>query len=258
MGTWGFKIDQDDFVCDVMVDFENRLKSLPNLEAVSQAILEEYAAFQDDPDEGPLFWIALAHIQWKYGWLQPPVLDRVRGDILSGAGLDRWAEAGENDLASRKKELDAFLKKISQPNPKPARLPKIVIRKPIYQAGDCLAIKLINGQYGAAIVTVSDHTNPEHGQNLIAVLDYLSDIKPTRKDFEKRNWLILSHHSWNNKMDAAWYTSFQYRKYKDRFEVICQIPILEADPQESREWAGWGYLGNTVIDQHQWDAGIRD
>ncbi len=183
MGTWGFKIDQDDFVCDITNDFENRLKANPNIEAVTRAIMEEYAAFQDDPDNGPLFWIALAHMQWKYGWLQPSVLDKVRNDILSGEGLERWAEVGEKDLAMRKKELDAFLTKISQPNPKPARMPKIVVRKPIYQAGDCLAIVLENGQYGAAIVLASDHSNLEHGQNLIAVLNYLSDNKPELNEF---------------------------------------------------------------------------
>ena len=62
-----------------------------------------------------------------------------------------------------------------------------------------------NGQYAAALVLVADHSNVEYGKNLIGVLDYLSPEKPTIEVFRERKWLVLTHHSWNNKTDIAWY-----------------------------------------------------
>ena len=83
-------------------------------------------------------------------------------------------------------------------HPKPWLSPK-------FRPGDCLSIRLGNGQYAAAVVLAADHSNVEYGKNLIGVLDYLSADKPTMDVFRKRKWLVRTHHNWNGQMDLAWY-----------------------------------------------------
>jgi hypothetical protein len=45
---------------------------------------------------------------------------------------------------------------------------------------------VITGQYGAALVLATDHSNVEYGKDLVGVLDYLSTSKPTLDVVEGR------------------------------------------------------------------------
>src|SRR5579871_4833610 len=92
MGAWGAGIRQDDFVCDVIGVFEDLLKAGNTVRDTTKAVKSRFAAEIEDSDDGPLFWIALADVQWTYGELEPQVLNRVQEDFNSGRGLDRWTE----------------------------------------------------------------------------------------------------------------------------------------------------------------------
>ena len=178
MGTWGYKVKQDDFVLDVIDYFNRQLKQNQNLEQTTKEVLNEFSFVFDDSDDGPLFWMALAEIQWQYGYLQENILDKVKQDLREEVGLERWQEAGDKAFEKRKRELKKFIEKIEGKNPKPKKLPKIIIRKPKYHQGDCLSIQLSNGLFGAAIVLRADHSEPEYGKNLIGVLDHMAEAKP--------------------------------------------------------------------------------
>jgi hypothetical protein len=253
VGTWGYKIKQDDLVCDVIGSYDDRLKKNRNFEITNSEICAEYAESLTDPDDGPLFWIALASAQWKYGILQSEVLEKVKEDFIAGAGLQRWAESDSKQLSQRRNEIAAFIAKINQPNPKPSRIPKIIIRPPIYQAGDCLSLLLENDHFGAAIVLASRHDHPEFGQNLIGVLDYCNPEKPNLRVFQARKWLVKTHHDWKGQKDIAWYGPFGYRKYKSNFEVVGRIQILPSDPKDSNAWTGWICLGYQTLEQEKWN-----
>jgi hypothetical protein len=247
MGAWGVGIRQDDFVCDVEGIFEDQLKNGKTIDEATRFVHERFAGVIDDP----LFWLALADMQWKYGALDAMVLRRVIEIVDDGTGMDLWGEPSEKLYKQRKGVLEKFRNKISQPNPKPSRLPKRVIRKPKFTTGDCLSIRLEDGQYGAALVLATDHSNPEHGMDLVGELDYMSNNPPTLDVFSKRRWLKHSH---EDSLSIWWFYSMGFRKMKPRITVLGNIPIVDTDPKDSSLYGGWHLLGQQVLLQREWEA----
>lgn len=253
MGAWGTGIRQDDVVLDVVGTFEDHLKAGRSVAEATAAVKAQCAGSLSDADEGPLIWIAIAEVQWTYGQLDPQVLKHVQDDFASERGLDLWREDARV-LSRRIAVLEKFIARISAPNPRPKKGAKTVVRAPKFQAGDCLSIRLANGQYGAALVLAADHSEVENGRNLVVVLDYLATEKPGLDVFRARNWLICTHHHWQNHVELAWYLPVGFRKAKDRIEVVGQIQILASDPNDSNFYNGWGKVGEEVVLQRQWDA----
>ncbi|MFO0965249.1 MAG: hypothetical protein U0793_06645 [Gemmataceae bacterium] len=246
MGAWGHGIRQDDLVCDVVAAFEDLLKAGQSVADATSAVQSRFAAAIEDADDGPLFWVALADAQWTYGALDAPILARVQEDFASGRSLSRWSE-DPRALSRRKAALEKFIARIAEPNPRPRKPPRLVIRAPRFRPGDCLSIRLSNGQYAAALVLVADHSNPEYGKNLIGVLDYLSPQKPTLDVFRRRKWLVRSGHGWS-KTELAWYMPVRFRAIKDRLDVVGQIEVLDSDPKDSDTYCGgWARLGEQVL-----------
>ena len=253
VGAWGYGIRQDDFVCDVIGVFEDLMKAGKSFREATKTVKSRFVAEIQDSDDGPLFWIALADMQWTYGELEPQILNHALEDFNSGRSLDRWAE-DKRGLSRRRAVLEKFLSKISAPNPRPKKPPKMATRAPKFQAGDCLSIQLDDGQYAAAIVLAADHSNVEYGKNLIGVLDYLSAEKPPVEVYRSRKWLVRNHHSWNNEMDLAWYGPVGFRSAKDRIEVAGKTNLLDSDPTDSNCYCGWNGIGKQVVYQREWDA----
>lgn len=253
MGAWGYGIRQDDTVLDVIGSFEDSLKRGKRIEAATKDVRETYSASLEDPDDAPLIWIGLAEAQWTFGGLEQVVLQTVKDDLASGRSLTAWEE-DDRGLAKRKAALEKFIAKIEAPNPRPRKPPKIVSRPPKFRAGDCLAVRLSNGKYGAALVLAADHSNVEYGKNLIGVLDFLSEERPPLTVFVDRKWLVLSHHGWNREPDLFWYFPLGFRAVKERIEVVGAVELLDSDEKESNSYAGWASLGEQVVQQREWDA----
>jgi len=244
MGTWGNKVTQDDFVLDVIDTFVSSLKVTQDVQETTKSTIQQYASELEDPDDGPLFWLGLAEAQWRFGATAADVVAKMKDDQINGRGLDRWRDEGSKELDARKSELASFIDKVERPNPKPKSLPKLVKRKPLYNPGDCLSIKLDDGVYTAAVVLKSDTSNPELGLNLIAILDYLSQKEPSLNDFERRGWLVLNYPPpLNRRLDVGWYMPVAYKKYKHKFSVVGQTVIRPEDPQESTMYCPWATLG---------------
>lgn len=65
MGTWSAAIFADDVACDVRDQYLALLaEGLDGAEA-SRALESEWGEVDTDPDEGPVFWIAFAAVQWE-------------------------------------------------------------------------------------------------------------------------------------------------------------------------------------------------
>ena len=73
MGTWGNKLYDNDFACDIRDDYINKLR----IEVEENKIVEELKKDHEyelmDEEEKFLFWIALADTQWDYGRLEEKV-----------------------------------------------------------------------------------------------------------------------------------------------------------------------------------------
>jgi hypothetical protein len=81
-----------------------------------------------DMDEAPVFWLALAATQWKYGCLSEDVRTEALRVIDSGMDLVRWSGAA---AARRRKVLDALRDQLQSPQPtfrRPRSRPPVEIR----------------------------------------------------------------------------------------------------------------------------------
>ena len=148
MGAWGYGIRQDDFVLDVIGVFEDLLKAGKSIRDATDAVRSKFATEMMDADDGPLFWIALADVQWTYGELEPQIRTRVKEDLEFGRSLAAWTE-DQSGLSRRRAALEKFISKIAQSNPRPRKLPNVVVRAPKFRPGDCLSIRLQNGECAA-------------------------------------------------------------------------------------------------------------
>jgi len=90
MGTWGAGTSQNDTVTDIVDFFSDQLKIGDSL-ATAKARLQ-FSEIINDIKECPLFWIGLAQAQWKYGEVEPEVLEKVRADFESKRSLSVWGE----------------------------------------------------------------------------------------------------------------------------------------------------------------------
>ncbi|HEX6313306.1 MAG TPA: hypothetical protein VFZ73_00540 [Gemmatimonadaceae bacterium] len=247
MGAWGYGIRQDDFVLDVIGDFEDLLRRGQSIRDTSAAIQAKFAGAMADADDGPLLWIALAEVQWTYGELDPEVRRRVQEDFDSGRSLAAWSDDPRR-LSRRTSVLAKFISKIAHPNTRPRKVPRRVVRAPRFSAGDCLSIRLPNGLYSAALVLVADHVEVEYGRNLVGVMDYLSPEKPAIEVFRERNWLVLDLPG-RSVNDIAWYEHIGYRSVKDRLEVVGKVEILSSDPNDSNFYRRWTGIGERGLDR---------
>jgi hypothetical protein len=256
VGSWGLGVEEDDFVLDVIGEFNEVLKHGGSVDSATAVVLERFAEARDDPDDGPLLPLAIAQAQWTYGLVASEILSRISAYLESGAGLERWAEESPAVLEKRVQRLHAFVERVREPNPRPRRFPKVVVRKPVFQAGDCLSVDLGDGRFGAALVLVADHSREEYGKNLVGVLDYLETRPPDEAIFRRRKWLRLTHHSYTGELDLTWYLAHGFRSARQRFTVVGTVPILRSDPTEGRAYHAWRFLGDQVVYQRKWDAAV--
>lgn len=102
MGAWGAGLFEDDITLDMKGDFEAAIASgVPPPEA-GDRMMEEYADSLEDLEDGPGLALALAALLIDHGVQQHAIFVQARQVIETGDGLDRWFDAGEEDLANRK------------------------------------------------------------------------------------------------------------------------------------------------------------
>ena len=188
MGTWGTGILDDDFARDVYDRYEDASGSGQPAEAIVKALVGEFAEQIADPDEGPVFWLALARAQWDYATVDKSVSARVEEIISKGLGLARWEEAGAKELSRRKTALAKFATTIATPRKtrkriaRPADIP--------FAVGGCLAIDLGDGYFGAAVVT--RHNPGRSASHILSIVDFHGHEPPVAATFNPPSWLAVT------------------------------------------------------------------
>ncbi|MHB8644523.1 MAG: DUF4259 domain-containing protein [Thermomicrobiales bacterium] len=107
MNAWGYDIFDNDEAADVRALFERELNNGASIAHATAVVLHESADALQDPEAGPIVWLALATLQLHRKTLQPEVRDHALAVIEGGEDLKRWeAEASPEDAAGRKRVLD--------------------------------------------------------------------------------------------------------------------------------------------------------
>lgn len=155
MGSWGTAIFSDDVAADVRSDWrEGILDGIPPQELTAK-LVNSYAAQADDPDDGVVFWLALAAAQHETGRLGPDVRETALDILDRGGDIIRWEEEDPGLAKQRKQVLDRLRVKLAGPQPPPKRLKRPVPHGVAFNIGDAVLLRSPGGK--RAIVVVVGH-----------------------------------------------------------------------------------------------------
>lgn len=180
MGTWGFGIFEDDSAADVRDDFKDLLTSGLDGDAATGELLKRWKHAVDDPDEAPVFWLALALTQHRLGRLGDRVKREALRAIENDAGLERWREAGDRELARRRAALAQARTLLESPQPQPKKITPAFRDTCAWEAGELIAYRLASGRQ--VVFRVVDHETHAYGVSpVFELLDWQGE-RPTRDD----------------------------------------------------------------------------
>ena len=114
MGTWDTGIFGDDIAMDVKAEFDDAIAEGMSVKEATKQILESFEDVLEDDEEAPIVYLVLAILQLEKGALQKNIKKKALGIIKSGQGLDRWKEAGEDELNNRIRVLDELKDKLTE------------------------------------------------------------------------------------------------------------------------------------------------
>lgn len=158
MGAFGYGLFQDDCALDVRDAYKALLAQGVDEPEATRQMLTQWAESVDDPDGGPVFWLALALSQHALGRLDPDVQQRARAVLDGGLGLDRWKEAGPAALRKRQAALVRVAEALAAPQP-----PRKALKPPFRDAcpwpvGTQVAFQLSSRRWVVLrVVAVEEH-----------------------------------------------------------------------------------------------------
>ncbi|MFP5042999.1 hypothetical protein [Parasediminibacterium sp. JCM 36343] len=226
MGAWGTAISSNDTHADIYGEFFDLYNEGLNVAEISKKLIVANQEIIDDSDDCNNFWFALAKAQWECKQLDKDIFDRVKKIIETDADLETWRklDADEKDIKKRKIVLEKFLADLQTERPKPKSRKKKIIRQPVFEKGDCLTFKLVNGNYSGAVV-LEAVKDTEYGYNLIASTRINQPAKPTKKDFENAEVLLLNYASWDNKQNVSWYLPLRHKAVAHLIEKVDNMDV---------------------------------
>lgn len=255
VGAWGEGIEEDDTVLDVIETFVEQLRATQDAVAATAKVRQEFMhafAAGGDPDVIAKVRLGLALSQWRYGSLEPALLDEVRADLEARRAIDSY-----RDAARREQVVRAFAAKLAKPNPKPRAFPKPpkTPQRPTkpklaaFEAGDCLALRLPSGAYRAALVLARDRSSDTEEFNVVARLDWQGPHAPPADIFTSSQPLHIAMYP------PAPYKGAAHASVVDRIQVdparfgIEKMPdywswqiVRPGRPPRPMTWVGWEEL----------------
>ena len=226
MGAWGTAISSNDTYADICGVFFDLYNDGLNVEEISKKLIANNQEIINDADDSNNFWFALAKAQWECKQLDKELLDRVKQIIETEADLEVWRQldADEKDIKKRKIVLDKFLADLQTERPKAKSRKKKIIRQPVFEKGDCLTFKLTNGNYGGVVV-LEAIKDTEYGYNLLVLTRINQVLKPTKKDFENAEVLVINYGNWNDKPSINWYNPIRHKNFANLIETVEKIEV---------------------------------
>ena len=264
MATDGIKIIDGDLARDTYDQIMDLYDSNVSIETIIKElpfVKVDYATDSEFYHE--IFVTSYALAFWEIGELTENILEEVKRVIDTKAGLRVWTEeCDENEGKKRQKELDKFLKKISQPNQKIRKRKKYRIIKNLYfQPDDVLTFQLSDKNYYVVICAMVTQQRGQCTYDLVATT-YKGKDKPTidalkscfiagrriASGFDYRTTLSQQPNVdeiWNYIKQDNFFFGLPYHlvthkdiiSFKDNFEVVGKLKIKESFKRSG----GYGY-----------------
>lgn len=181
MSAWGPAIFSDDLACDVRDDYRELIEDGVDDDQAVDTLLGRYSNVVGDPDDGPVFWLALALTQSKVGRLREDVKQRALAIIDEGADLDRW-----DDPATRRKReaaLEKARETLTGPQPGRRRLRRPSRHETSLNPGDVLATDVGGQAVLLRVARLDDHRTSL--APILAALDYDGRKVPSSRRLQR-------------------------------------------------------------------------
>ena len=116
MGTWGYRLYENDTTLDLREYFENCMREGKAFEEALEEVISEFD-MNNNPTEDPdieVEWFALADTLWRCGRLTPEIKEKVLTYLEDSSDLRRWEEVNPKFAPKRKTELEKLKEKLQQ------------------------------------------------------------------------------------------------------------------------------------------------
>ena len=220
MGVWGFELYQNDTALDIKDGFEKLFNAGKDVQEITDKLMEDYKSIMGNPEEEPLFWLALADTQWEFGVLLASVKEKAFYWIKKDADMLKCQKISSTAKSQWKRTLDALQAKLLSPQPSVKKPVKKRVYTCQWKIGDVFAYQLESdlakqrGLYGRYFLIQKVDEGMWYPGHIVPII-YLKITSDTN---------LPSNIEEYNKLEFVqiWFT-----KYEDRF-----LPIDMTHPQE--------------------------
>lgn len=186
MGTWGTGLFSDDTACDVRDDYKDILGNGISEPEATECIIKQWKSKLSDPDIAPVFWLALADVQWRLGRIQERVKKEALAVIENGSDLARWQQ-DKNLEKKRKVVLERLWQKLNKEQPDERKVRKRYVDSTDWNLGDVYSLKLQSGKQ-ALIHVIGFHQDKGGRGPVCEILDWVGGKAPDRKAMKKMGY----------------------------------------------------------------------
>lgn len=181
MGTWGTALYSDDLAADLRGDFRDLIGEGLSPTAVINRLKKEYKSSLSDPDEAPVFWLAVADTGWRLGRLDEEVRQNALRVIGSDQDLARWETSP--DRAKRQRVLAKLHAQLLSPPPPPKHIARPVKSASAWQLGEIIGFQLLSGRW--VLLRVIGHNEDKGGRSAVCeLLDWTAESLPSIPDVD--------------------------------------------------------------------------
>ena len=106
MGCWGPGLYDSDIAQDILLAFRRLQAACNSPDELCKRIEDEFSAELDDPEDGPIMHVVLAHQLLQLGIRNPQITQNAIAWLDSGGDLDLWKMDSPQNVSAREQELN--------------------------------------------------------------------------------------------------------------------------------------------------------
>ncbi len=230
MGAWGTALFSDDLAADLRGEFRDLIGDGCNATQAVEKLKAEYPESLDDPDESPVFWLAIAAVQWELGHIDPTT-QRTAIEILErGDDLTRWDDP--KDRKKREKVLFELREKLESPPPKPKRVPKNIKEANSWEIGEVVGFRLLSGKW-TLFRTIGHHEDKGGKFAVCEILNWSGEQFPGKPEIDR-----FEMRPSTQSFQQPQFMLAQPKSKKDQ-ERIVRLAIVSRPAQKCGGYAVW-------------------
>ena len=203
MGAWGTGLYANDTASDIKFEYVDMLRRGVRNEEIVAAMIRDQGECIDDPEDAPLFWFALADMQWNYGRLMPEVKEKALYYLTQDGDLEVWREAGIKKLNAWLETRKQLEEKLHTPQPPVKKVMPYRVYKCEWKLGDVFAyqfqgeISKAYGCFGKYIVFRKIDEGSEWPGNIVPIIEisnWIGDHVPSLEEVRQMELLPIGNH----------------------------------------------------------------